>query len=398
MKNQYEVGDFIEITVDKIVPNGLGMCFAEGLTIFVPLSATGDRVRAEIRKIQGKVAFARIVEVLEPSKHRSEPVCAYFGECGGCDFQQMNYRAQLDAKVGIVRDCLERIGKLTYENEIPIIPSPEQYRYRLRAQWHADTSSKKIGYYKRQSHDIVDATSCPILIPTLEDKLNDLRESLPWNEFFSEHLNIEAASDANENVSIYSEEILEPTAELAIEVSNQTFFYNATSFFQANLFMLEQLVATAIGEFEGEHALDLYCGVGLFSIPLGKRFNSVLGIESSDESFQMANRNARRARSENVRFISSQVREFLADAASDQGSPDLILLDPPRSGVKPKVLKLLADLGAANISYVSCNPSTLARDIKGLGEYGYRVTDITTLDMFPQTHHVETVVYLSLGG
>jgi 23S rRNA (uracil1939-C5)-methyltransferase len=199
----------LDVTIEKIVPNGYGLGFAENLTVFVSLAAVGDKVRVKINQIKGKTAFAEIVEIIEPSPDRTEPRCPYFGRCGGCDFQQLNYRAQLEAKVGIVRDCLSRIGKINYEREIPIIGSPHDYDYRSRAQWHVDTRKKKIGYFQRKSHDVIDAEVCPILIPELKEVLTELRETIVWDSFWSEMVEIEASTAGGE-VSIYSTEIIEP--------------------------------------------------------------------------------------------------------------------------------------------------------------------------------------------
>ena len=138
MSAEYKPGDVLDVRIEKIVPRGFGLAFAEGLTLFVSLAAVGDVLSVRIRELKGKTAFAEIESVIEPSPERIDPPCEYFGVCGGCDFQQMNYRAQLAAKVGIIRDNLRRIGKIEYENEIPIIASPEQFGYRLRAQWHAN--------------------------------------------------------------------------------------------------------------------------------------------------------------------------------------------------------------------------------------------------------------------
>ena len=149
------------------MPRGLGLAFAEELTIFVPLAVAGDVLSVRIAQLKGKTAFAEIESVIVPSPYRITPPCEYFGTCGGCDFQQMNYPAQLAAKVGIIRDNLHRIGKIEYEKEIPIIPSPAEFGYRLRAQWHADTAAKRIGYYRRNSRDLVDIERCMILTLSL---------------------------------------------------------------------------------------------------------------------------------------------------------------------------------------------------------------------------------------
>lgn len=381
----------LEVEVVKIIPNGLGLCFAEDLTVFVPLSVVGDKLRVEIKKLQGKTAFASIFSIIEPSKDRIEPECVYFGTCGGCDFQQMSYEAQLAAKVGIIRDNLKRIGRIDFADEISIIPSPQQYNYRLRTQLHANTKDKTIGFFKRQSHEIIDAKICPILVPELEQNLNDLRENLHWGEFSEEKVNIETAS-GEKGISVYSEELLEPTNEIFYELDDEKFFFNAKSFFQSNKFLIKELVETAIGDVSGNTAIDLYCGVGLFSLVLAKRFEKVFGVEANKRAIDFANKNAEYARIENVEFQAKRVKNFLQENQFDQ--IDYILLDPPRSGVKQSTLEAIADYNSPKITYVSCNPSTLSRDLQVLMGRDYQIAKITALDLFPQTHHVETVVQL----
>lgn len=392
MSKTYKIDETLEVRVEKIVPNGLGLCFAENLTVFVPLSVKGDKLRVKIRKLQGKTAFAKIVEILEPAEDRIKPKCIYFGTCGGCDFQQMSYETQLKSKIGILRDSLKRIGKIDYEDEIPIIASPNEYNYRLRSNWHIDSRQKKIGYFKRQSHDVIDAKSCPILVPELEATLKDLQENLEYGTLFAELINVEAASGENGEVSVYSEELVEPTYEVFHELNGEKFYFNAKSFFQSNKFLIKDLVETAIENAEGKTALDLYCGVGLFSLSMAKNFEKVHGIEANKEAIDFARKNAEHARVSNVEFHDERVKTFLSDYSFDD--VDFVLLDPPRSGVKRGTLEKITKLSAERITYVSCNPSTLARDLQILLAEDYKIEKITALDLFPQTHHVETVVQL----
>ncbi len=385
----------IEVTIEKIVPNGFGLAFAENLTVFVALAAKGDKLLVKIIQTKGKTAFAEIVEILEPSPDRTEPRCPYFGRCGGCNFQQLNYQAQLDAKIAIVRDCLTRIGKINYEKDIPIIASPKDYEYRSRAQWHLDTRKKKFGYFQRKSHEIIDVKVCPILTPELENTLTDLREEIAWESFWSEIVEIEAAN-AVEEISIYSSEIIEPTDEIVFEANGEKYFYDATSFFQGNPFLIEELVETALKDAAGETALDLYCGVGLFTLPLARKFQNVSGVEGYEKAIDFAKKNVENARLSNVKFFRENVDEFLTENLAKLKNLDFVLLDPPRAGTEREIIENLIKLQPKQISYVSCEPSTLARDLKILTENFYTIESITALDLFPQTHHVETVVRLKI--
>lgn len=382
------------MTIEKIVPNGFGLAFAENLTVFVSLAAKGDKVRVKIIEKKGKTAFAEIVEIIEPSKDRTEPRCPYFGACGGCNFQHLDYAAQLDAKVAIIRDCLERIGKINYEKEIEILASPREYGYRARAQWHLDTRRKKFGYFQRHSHQTVDAKVCPILTPELENTLQNLRETVEWTSLWSEIVEIETATDGKD-VSVYSAETIEPTKEICFQTNGERYFYDATSFFQGNLFLIEKLIDAATKNVTGETALDLYCGVGLFTLPLARKFKRVFGVEGNRKAIEFAKKNAENGRLENAEFFTEPVSDFLAENQAKLTNLDFALLDPPRSGAERQIVESLIKLQPRQISYVACEPSVLARDLRMFLEGDYRIESITALDLFPQTHHVETIVRLS---
>ncbi len=395
MSKQSKVGELLDVRIEKIVPNGFGLAFAENLTVFVPLSAPGDRLRVRVNQLKGKTAFAEIVEILHASPERTEPRCPYFGRCGGCDFQQLKYEAQLAAKVGIVRDCLTRIGRIDYEPEIPIIGSPNDYEYRSRAGWHVDTRRKKIGYFQRKSHDIIDVEICPILKPELQQVLTELRETIVWESFWSETVEIESAT-AGGAVSIYSAEMIEPTEEISFTAGGEKYLFDATSFFQGNPFLIEQLIETATRNAAGENALDLYCGVGLFTLPLARKFQTVVGVEGYDKAIDYAEKNVENARLTNVKFYRETVGDWLKENSEDLKNLDFLLLDPPRSGTEKETVEIILKLQPKQISYVSCEPSTLARDLKMLTENDYSIESIVVLDLFPQTHHVETVVRLKV--
>jgi tRNA/tmRNA/rRNA uracil-C5-methylase (TrmA/RlmC/RlmD family) len=209
-------------------------------------------------------------------------LCEYFGTCGGCDFQQMSYAEQLASKLAIIRDCLRRIAKIDYTNEIAVIASPKEFEYRSRAQWHIDPSSREIGYYKRNSRSLVSIDRCPKLVPELNRELQRLREDYPWQNVWSEKTFIEAAS-GDEGVSVHSPGAIKP-GEIAFSALSETFTYAADVFFQGNQLLIPQLIDTALADAKGSLALDLYCGVGLFSLPVARRFESVIGVEENPKS------------------------------------------------------------------------------------------------------------------
>ena len=393
MSNKDLIGTEIELKIEKIVPKGLGMGFAEKMTFFVPLTAKSDVVKVKINQLKGKIAFAEVVEIIEPSPDRTAPKCEYFGRCGGCDFQHLNYAAQIAAKIGMIQDCLQRIGKIEYGAEIKVIESPKEYGYRARAAWHLDTRTRKFGYFRRGSHDIIDVKHCPILTDELQQTLTDLRGEVEWENLWSNRVEIEAASAGGEE-SVFSDEIIEPTAEIFFSANGEKYLYSAHCFFQANSLLIEHLIETAIGGASGENALDLYCGVGLFTLPLARKFTKVGGVEGNPKAIEYAQKNLENARIENAKVFAEAVGEWLNDNLNELKDIDFILLDPPRTGAEKETIESILKIKPREISYVSCEPSVLARDLRNLIDGGYNIESITAIDLFPQTHHIETVVRL----
>ncbi|CAN5337838.1 23S rRNA (uracil(1939)-C(5))-methyltransferase RlmD [soil metagenome] len=393
MSKIYNTGDVIDVRIEKIVPRGFGIAFSEELTVLTPLTAPGDTARVQLGEIKKRMAFAEVVEITEPGPKRITPPCKYFGSCGGCDFQQMDYAAQLEAKVGIIRDCLKRIGKIEHD-DIAVVASPNEFGYRSRARWHIDRDEETLGYFRRDSHEVIDVDTCPILTPELQSGLTTIREGISWGEIWSNKAQIEAATGEGGQVSTYSADMAEVTTELSCELDGVKFVYSAETFFQANKSLIHALVEAALGDTNGEASFDLYCGVGLFTVPMAKRFTTVVGVEENRKSIKFAKRNVFTAGLSNVRLASQSVAKFLME--NQKKGLDLVLIDPPRSGTEKQTIPKIARLKPAQISYVSCEPSILARDLRTFLDAGYKIDKITAIDLFPQTHHVETVVRLSL--
>ncbi|KXK00683.1 MAG: 23S rRNA (uracil-5-)-methyltransferase RumA [Acidobacteria bacterium OLB17] len=384
MTVQPSVGDRIDITIERIVPRGLGIAFAEGLTIFVPLAAAGDRVRVEITQRKKNIAFARIAEVLEASADRITPPCKYFGGCGGCDLQQMNYPAQLRAKSSMVADSLRRLGKIEIA-EVETVASPQEFGYRGRARWQVRGGI--VGYFRRESHDVIDVEHCPILTPKLNEGLDAVRKAAEGGLGVQE---VEAAADAAKFVVSSPERDEEM---LAVQAVGFEYRFRPTSFFQANAGLVEPLVNFATEGFRGAKAADLYCGVGLFTLPLARNFTEVTGVEAVGDSIELARANAETNGISNVTFVRGSVRGFVETSKAKDA--DLFLLDPPRSGTEKGVIEKIAALRPKAISYVSCDPAILGRDLRVLMDAGYRLDGVKAFDLFPQSHHVETVARLS---
>ena len=383
-----------EVEIERLLPGGVGLAHAEGLTLFVSLAAPGDVLRVRIDRVQGKLGFASVLEILKPSPARVEPPCPYFGRCGGCDFQQLNYQAQLDAKVAIIRDCLHRIAKIEV-GEIPITASPGEWRYRARANWQVDVADKLIGYFERGSNRVCDVDYCAVLTPELQRTLEQVRAELFAETAPPPPRNIDAVV-GDEGVSLAPPIGSFKTDVVSRAIGSESYHFSADAFFQVNHELLEPLIAAAIEDEKGNTAVDLYCGVGLFTLPLARRFARVVGVESHPRATEFARRNLDTAKLENAEIITARVGDWLAQHARSLAAVDFLLLDPPRTGCENRDIAGILVLRPAQISYVSCDPATLARDLKKLVAAGYSLDSVAAFDMFPQTHHVETVARLSV--
>lgn len=384
----------LEVEIERILPGGVGLAHAEGLTLFVSLTAPGDIVRVQVDRVRGKMAFASVLEVIKPSPVRVEPPCPYFGRCGGCDFQQLNYEAQLKAKVAIIRDCLHRIAHIETPPEIDIQASPNQWRYRARANWQFDPQTKQLGYFERGSHRVCDVEYCAVLVPELQKTLEALRAQIAQDSFRPERRDIEAVAGA-EAVSLSPAFASFQTNEVTRTIANEIYHFNADAFFQTNHELLDSLITETTREIHGQVAIDLYCGVGLFTLPLARSFKEVVGIEESATASRFARRNLQDAQLFNTQIVTARVGDWLHDNSVSFESVDFLLLDPPRSGAENIVVAGILAMRPRRISYVSCDPATLARDLKKLLAGGYALDSVAAFDMFPQTNHVETVARLS---
>jgi 23S rRNA (uracil1939-C5)-methyltransferase len=392
-QEQFESGAIVEVEIKRILPGGAGLAHADGRTLMVALSAPGDRVRARTERIQGRIAFASIAEIVSPSPVRVEPPCPYFGRCGGCDFQHLTYEAQLAAKVEIIRDCLRRIAQIDFTEEISITGSPNAWHYRSRAQWQHDPQQMRLGYFERGSHRVCDVAACPVLVPELQATLEGLREQMKEGLLPEGVLEFEAV--AGDDGSSLAPPVAEhPTREVSRRIGEHLYRFSAEGFFQINHELLGPLIAAATDNAQGRTAVDLYCGAGLFTLPLAQRFTRVYGVEAHATAISFARLNLEAAVLDNATLEAARVSDWLADNSERLAPVDFILLDPPRAGAEDNAISGILALHPERIAYVSCDPATLARDLKGLIGGGYRLDSIAAFDMFPQTHHVETVVHL----
>jgi 23S rRNA (uracil1939-C5)-methyltransferase len=422
----------VNLTVEKLVYGGDGLArLPEGKTVFLPFVLPAEEVSATI--VQEKSSFSRatVDQVLKPSPYRVQPPCPYFGSCGGCHYQHGGYAAQLENKRLILKETLLRNGKLEWKGDI-ITHSAEPWNYRNRSRMKVRSGAEfSIGYHRLGSHDLLSVKECPIsskLINRVLQRVWELGEAgkVPAGvteiEFFADHADAKMAMevyftpgspemhDFAAALQAKAPEVKgmaffganssgEPGATqpkygvgdvaLSYQVGEKSFRVSAGSFFQVNRNLVRELVQTVAGDFHGRIALDLYAGVGLFATHLAKRFDQVFAVESAPVSSADLHANAIK----NVVPVKSTAEGFLPRCINMQ--PELVVVDPPRAGLGARATQLLAALRVKRIVYVSCDPATLARDVRTLLETGYHVEEVHMIDLFPQTFHIESVVRLA---
>jgi 23S rRNA (uracil1939-C5)-methyltransferase len=407
-----------KLELTTITHGGAALGRHEGRAIFVPYALPGETARVEITEDKERYAFARPVEVLEPSPDRVAPPCPYFGAegCGGCQWQHADYQAQLRFKAEIVADQLTRIGKIAEPPVHPTIPDPEGWAYRNHAQFRP-ASGGGLGFQAAASNRTVAIDKCPILHPLLADLYATL--DLELENLL--RLSLRAGIATGDRMLIFeTDDDLPPALESDLPVScvlllsdgqhanligsnhiteivsDRAYRISAPSFFQVNTPQAAQLVRLVIEylDLQGdETVLDAYCGVGLFTTQLAERAGLLVGIESSSTAVDDLLENT--AEVDNVDIIEGPVEAVLPDLDM---SIDAVVVDPPRAGLDRFALDALIERDPARLVYVSCDPATLARDAKRLTAAGYRLAEVQPVDMFPQTYHVESVALFTHGG
>lgn len=414
-----------------------------GKAVFVPFVLAGEKIEATLTEKKAGFARARADEVIVSSAHRVAPPCPYFGQCGGCHYQHSDYQHQLDIKKEILRENLRRIAKLELQVEIQTHPSPPwSYRNRSRLQMRSRPDFA-VGYFKFASHELLPVEECPISSPLTNRGIaavwqlgrgGKAVEGVREIEFFAnaedtkllvECLCVPEARRAA--VRAWAEELCaampeisgvvafrEPqkgvrdqmvtvgASELTYQIRSGSYRVSAGAFFQTNRYLIEELVEIVTAGVSGEFALDLYAGVGLFSTALACDIRHIVSVEMSPTAARDLQYNL----PVNGQMVHAETEQFLsrigerghvgggASLPQSLHKPDLIVVDPPRGGLGDRVAHLLMGADAPRITYVSCDPATLARDLVPLQAAGYRVGEIHLVDLFPQTYHIESVVKL----
>ncbi len=394
------VGDIRELTIEKIVNGGDGLSHLGTQAVFVPLSAPGDQLEVRITEVARNYARAVIQRILRPSPERRTPPCIYFGNCGGCQLQHLNYQAQLTAKASFLRESLRRVGSIDWPQEIEVRAASE-FGYRSRAEIKIardDDGHVKFGFFRAGTHEVCEVDSCAVLQPYVNRELEHLKASPCEIPSDATRIYLTAGDDGVIATPATGEN--ERAAEIdALGTAHQhvagiDYSFGVRSFFQGNRLLLEELVETAIGNIAGKLAVDLYAGVGLFALQLARKFDEVYAVEGNRLAASHGVDNVRGNDVTNVRYEAISVEAWLKYKAPTSGRPDFLLLDPPRSGAGEQVVQRITQLAPQIVSYVSCDPATLARDLRFFIDRGYQLRSIVALDLFPQTFHVETVARL----
>ncbi|GAB4325466.1 MAG: 23S rRNA (uracil(1939)-C(5))-methyltransferase RlmD [Dehalococcoidia bacterium] len=361
---------------------------------FVAFAAPGEVVEMEVERVHPDYLEGVAVRVLEPSPDRVDPRCPLFGQCGGCQLQHLDYKAQLHAKEGIVREQLRRIGHLDDKVVRPIVGAREPWAYRNNVRFSTGPTWGDVGFVHRRGRGLLKVDHCPIadawvneLLPALHGKARGLHQVQVRH------------SDETGSYLVYPAleglEVETGQTSYVEELGGRRFRVSASSFFQVNHAQAEEmvrLVGEALPE-RGGVLVDAFAGVGTFAAIFARRFERVIAIEEARTAIRDAAENV--ADLPNVELREGKVELVLPEL---EAAPDIVLLDPPRAGCAQPVLEAIAEFRPRAVVYVSCNPATLARDLRSLVDAGFALEQVTPLDMFPQTAHIEAVASLRLGG
>jgi len=416
----------VNLTIDRLSYGPAGVGRVEGKVIFVPSTVPGDEVEVVLDEEKKTYATGHLVALQRPSPQRRHPPCPYVPRCGGCPWQQVAYTEQLRAKEAAVREHLRRIAGIADPPLLPIIPSPQEwgYRHRIRLQVQDHT---QLGFSQARSHELVEIDSCSIAAASVAEGLSLARAwlsalhtpvrhvELLTNELTGGLILVGESEDVlyKEDTSVCADFLKaypsvtglalcgrgwrkmwgDPTVSFALGVDGLTLAVSPGVFTQVNLAGNRRLIAALLhlSDIQKEQrVIELYCGAGNLSLPLASRARTLIGIEQNRSAVADAQANAARAHLTNMRFICASARAGLRHLLHAHTRAEVVVLDPPRSGAA-EVIEEVPRLGAQKVVYVSCDPATLARDLRRLQMHGYRTQVLQPLDLFPHTYHVETI-------
>jgi 23S rRNA (uracil1939-C5)-methyltransferase len=365
-------GDKVRLTIDDIAFGGEGVGRIGDFVVFVPFVAPGETVDVELTEVKRRFARARLVNIVEPSPERTEPACRYFGDCGGCQYQHLDYATQLRVKHKQVRDLFQRIGRFDANVIDPVVPCPQPFGYRnrimIRSQWDKFKQGLNIGFIRADNRLVVDLDECKIAEPALNLQIQEVRRNPPPKGGL----------------------------KVVLRIVPEDWHVPRDSFFQNNFFLLPKLVQTVrerLRDAGSRFLIDAYCGVGFFSVELADLVDEFVGVEVDTAAIRAARQNAQDRARKNGQFLAGRTEDLLPHMLGRfEAGRTTLILDPPRTGCPPELLQALLESRPSQVLYVSCHPATLVRDLNVLcaGDV-FQVTKIVPLDMFPQTQHVECV-------
>jgi tRNA/tmRNA/rRNA uracil-C5-methylase (TrmA/RlmC/RlmD family) len=373
----FHLGGRHVVTIHDIAFGGEGVARIEDFVIFVPFVALGETVEVELTEVKKRFGRAKLLRVITPSPDRVQPLCQYFGDCGGCQYQHIAYESQLAIKLKQIGDIFERLAGLDPKLVQPVVPCPNPYGYRnrimIRSQWDKTKQGLNIGFIRADNRLVVDIQECKISEPELSRQIQRVRENPPPKGGI----------------------------KVVLRIAPEDWVVPRDSFFQNNFYLLPKLVEgvrDCVRASGVKYLIDVYCGVGFFAIETADLVERFVGVELDRLAIQAARQNAKNRKADNGEFIDGRAEEVLPQLLQQfPANETAVILDPPRTGCPPESIDLLRSVRPKEIIYVSCHPATLARDLKLLTDEGlYEVERVTPYDMFPQTQHVECVVNLKL--
>jgi len=384
-----EVGKTYEMEITDVAYGGYGVGKVEGFVVFVPFVDVGEVVEVKIREKKKNFGQGILQRVLLPSPDRREHRCPYFGRCGGCLLQHINYSRQLWLKRKQVGDIMSRLGGFLRPPVEEILPSPEEFHYRLKAEFHLEKrgDERRVGFKDLHGKEIIAINRCEIVDESINSALVKLKNEWPFS--------------STKRYTLWAEGEHTPRGEknsfVERKVKDRVFSVPREGFFQVNKFLLSSLTDLVFDlcHLTGrETVLDGYCGVGLFSLFLAPAARSVVGVELNSQAVACAVKNRQRAGIKNLSFLVGDMVEVVPKLPPF----DVVVLDPPRQGCSKEVLQALIAMRPERIVYVSCNPATLTRDLRRLSAGKYHLERVVPVDMFPQTGHIEVVSLLIRGS
>jgi 23S rRNA (uracil1939-C5)-methyltransferase len=398
----------LQVEIEKLVYGGQGLGRCNGRVVLAPFVLPGEKVVVEPERVSADLITARTVAVESPSPWRVPAPCPYFGSCGGCHYQHMPYTMQLATKRAVLLETLARIGKMEWSGPVEVVADePWAYRNRVQLRVRKQDGRFEIGYFEHGSHRLLPVDHCPISAPAINSAIaalarmgrdrrfpNFLREVELFTNGRELQLNvIETARPVARRFFDWCAQEIEGFQQsdfLDYPVGPAVYRVSRRSFFQVNRFLLPRLAGIVVGDAGGGTAVDLYAGVGLFSLRLARQFLHTVAVDSNRSACLDLVTNAERA------GVALEIRRAPAEdfLAGFSGSVDLLLADPPRAGLGRSVTELLTRLRPRRLIVISCDPSTLARDLRALISGGFQLNSLKFIDLFPQTFHIESVAEL----